>query len=171
MMSRPLQTDTHNLATDLRAAMRTFGQSVVIISTADSEGRHYAMTATAVTPVSMDPPSMLICVNRSASFYRILDSGAHFCLNILNRDQADVARSCAAASGEERFSVGQWDSTAIGIPYLADAQAAILCHQRQSLTYGSHDIFIGDVQSVTVSKNADPLLYLDGAYRRVGPEV
>jgi flavin reductase (DIM6/NTAB) family NADH-FMN oxidoreductase RutF len=55
--------------------------------------------------------------------------------------------------------------------YLADAQAAIICHQRQRISYGSHDIFIGDVQAVRLADSADPLVYFDGAYRRIGDKL
>jgi len=160
-----------DLAANLKGAMRGFAQSVVIITTLGDDGGRYAMAATAVTPVSMDPPSMLICVNRTASAYRILEGGAHFCLNILNAAQVDVGKCCAASRGDDRFAVGDWRIDDDGLLYLAGAQAVIVCHQRQVTAYGSHDIFVGDVQSVRLSGEVDPLIYLDGAYRRVGPAL
>lgn len=160
------------LASALKTAMRGFAQSVVIITTIDDDGARYAMAATAVTPLSMDPPSMLICVNRTVSSYKILEGGANFCLNILGVEQEDVAKCCGgAAKGEERFAVGRWQNDENGLPFLVDAQAAISCHQRERISYGSHDIFIGDVQAVRLSGTTDPLIYLDGAYRRIGPRV
>jgi flavin reductase (DIM6/NTAB) family NADH-FMN oxidoreductase RutF len=47
----------------------------------------------------------------------------------------------------------------------------IICHQRQRISYGSHDIFIGDVQAVRLADSADPLVYFDGAYRRIGDKL
>lgn len=164
--------DAQALAADLKQAMRGFAQSVVIVSTVGDDGARYAMAATAVTPLSMDPPSMLICVNRTASSHSILESGANFALNILHSGQMDVARACGgAAKGEDRFAVGAWMTHANGVPYLADAQAAILCHQRQRISYGSHDIFIGDVEAVFRADQVNPLVYFDGAYRLVGDEL
>ncbi|MBP6030571.1 MAG: flavin reductase family protein [Sphingobium sp.] len=172
-MAGSADDDVKSLAADLKMAMRGFAQSVVIVSTVGSDGARYAMAATAVTPLSMDPPSMLICVNRTASSHATLESGANFALNILNRRQMDVARVCGgAAKGEERFTVGEWHTDEHGVPYLADAQAAIICHQRQRISYGSHDIFIGDVQAVRGASvdgvEADPLVYFNGSYRTVG---
>jgi len=165
-------TDAGDLAARLKGAMRGFAQSVVIITTMDDAGGRYAMAATAVTPLSMDPPSMLICVNRTVSSHRILEAGANFCLNILGVDQEDVARCCGGgAKGDERFAVGRWETDEHGLPYAADAQAVISCHQRQRISYGSHDIFIGDVLSVRLADTVDPLIYLDGAYRRIGPKL
>ena len=161
-----------DLATALKTAMRGFAQSVTIITTIDDEGNRYAMAATAVTPLSMDPASMLICVNRSVSSYKILEGGANFAINILGVEQEDVARCCGgAAKGEERFAVGNWQADENGLPYLADAQTSISCHQRERISYGSHDIFIGDVQAVRLAGTVDPLIYLDGAYRRIGPKL
>lgn len=160
-----------DLATGLKMAMRGFAQSVVIITTVDKDGVRYAMPATAVTPLSMEPPSMLICVNRTASAYATLERGADFCLNILGADQAEVGKCNAVNKGEDRFGVGDWQADENGLPYLVGAQAVIACQSRQAIAYGSHDIFIGDVQSVTLSGTVDPLVYLDGAYRTVGPKL
>ncbi len=165
-------SETEKLVTRLKSAMRGFAQSVVIITTVDDAGGRYAMAATAVTPLSMDPPSMLICVNRTVSSHPILEAGANFCLNILGVEQENVARSCGGgAKGDDRFATGRWEKDELGLPYIADAQAIISCHQRQRISYGSHDIFIGDVLSVRTSDTVDPLIYLDGAYRRIGPKL
>jgi len=166
------EQDITSLAAELKQAMRGFAQSVVIVATVGNDGVRYAMAATAVTPLSMDPPSMLICVNRTTSSHAILESGSNFSLNILHTGQMDVARACGgAAKGEERFAAGDWRADGNGVPYLADAQAAILCHQRQRISYGSHDIFIGDVQAVHHAEQVSPLVYFDGAYRKVGDSL
>jgi flavin reductase (DIM6/NTAB) family NADH-FMN oxidoreductase RutF len=157
-----------DIAGALKGAMRGFGQSVVIITTVDADGKRYGMPATAVTPLSMDPPSMLICVNRTAAAYVTLEQGADFCLNILSADQADIGKASAMAKGEDRFAKGQWEADDYGLPCLAGAQTVISCQQRQAISYGSHDIFIGDVRAVRLSGSADPLLYLNGQYHRIG---
>ena len=168
----PTTTTGADLAAALKTAMRGFAQSVTIITTVDDDGIRYAMAATAVTPLSMDPPSMLICVNRSVSSYKILEGGSNFCINILGVNQEDVAQCCGGgAKGEERFAVGDWQTDEHGLPFLASGQAAISCHQRERISYGSHDIFIGDVQTVRLAGAVDPLIYLDGAYRRIGPKL
>ena len=75
--------------------------------------------------------------------------------------------------GNSYYLVGEsnWETDEHGLPYAAEAQAIISCHQRQRISYGSHDIFIGDVQSVRLADTVDPLIYLDGAYRRIGPKL
>lgn len=159
-----------NVAGQLKEALRGFAQTVVIISTADSNGERYAMAATAVTPVSMDPPSMLICVNRTASAYKVFNDGADFCLNILGVDAFEAAQCCATSNGADRFKAGDWQM-ADGLPYLAEAQAVIHCRQSNKMSHGSHDIFFGDVLSVRLAEATDPLLYLEGSYRKVGEKL
>jgi flavin reductase (DIM6/NTAB) family NADH-FMN oxidoreductase RutF len=161
-----------DLVPALKQAMRGMAQSVAVIATSDEAGVRYAMAATAVTPLSMEPPSMLICINRNTSSYPILAGGAHFSVNILSAEQLDVARLCGGgAKGEERFAAGDWRVADNGVPYLADAQSAILCLQQQKHGYGSHDIFIGDVFAVVTPRSINPLVYLDGAYRLIGDLV
>lgn len=158
------------VAEQLKQALRGFAQTVVIISASDSAGERYAMAATAVVPVSMDPPSMLACINRNASAYGIFAAGADFCLNILGTSALDIAQCCATSSGPDRFKAGDWRMLD-NIPYLAEAQAAIHCRQSNRVSHGSHDIIFGDVRSVRLAETVDPLLYLEGTYRRVGDQL
>lgn len=152
----------------LKQAMRRMAASVSIVSTADNGGRAYAMTATAVTSVSLDPPSLLVCVNRRAGIYEALEQGRPFCINILHEGQRALAELCSQGpQSRDRFAIGQWQNNASGIPYLADAQANIFCINDKSLCYASHTIFIGRVESVTMHGEVSPLIYLDGTYMAV----
>lgn len=166
-LPRQEMSTTEAIARALRGGLRSLAKAVVVITT-QQEGDRYAMTATAVSELSMEPPSMLICVNRSASMYGVLASGADFCINILGAEQLDIAACCSGKMrGEARFTEGDWRRSAVGAPYLADAQAAIVCRQRAQLEYGSHGVFIGDVVHVTSRTPCDPLVYIDGRYTRV----
>ena len=92
---------------DLRQALRRLAKAVVVI-TAWHEGSRYAMAATAVSELSFDPPSLLICVNRSASLHAPLSAGAPFAVNILHHGQEHIAARCSGAiKGEERFGEGE----------------------------------------------------------------
>src|SRR4051794_37291773 len=92
------------IAAALRIGLRGLAKAVTVISCCHG-GKRYAMTATAVNELSMDPPSMLICVNKSASLYRPLNEGANFCINILQACQVDISAQCSVkARGEDRFA-------------------------------------------------------------------
>jgi flavin reductase (DIM6/NTAB) family NADH-FMN oxidoreductase RutF len=149
---------------DLRLALRKLAKAVVVV-TAQHDGIRYAMSATAVSEVSFEPPTMLVCVNRNASIHPALVASQKFCLNILNQSQEDIARLCGGgASGEARFSKGGWDSKSGGPPHLAEAEASISCNLIKACAVGTHDIFIGEVDGVITSSICDPLVYVDGGY-------
>lgn len=156
--------DEEKLADLMRSALRRLAKAVVII-TCKHDGRRYAMTATAVSELSMDPPSLLICVNRSASSAGALAAGVDYGVNILPSSQESIARRCAgAAFGEDRFLQGAWCEAPGGTPYLEDAQAIFICSQDGRMSYGTHEIIIGRVKSVRMTGSVDPLVYVDGRY-------
>jgi len=155
-----------SLADAMRLGLRRLGKAVVVV-TCWHEEKRWAMTATAVSELSMDPPSLLVCVNRSASMFGPLTAGANFCVNILHADQLAISKACSGAvKGEARFREGRWDSGACGTPYLRDAQASFLCDHETHMEYGTHVIVIGAVREVHTHGDADPLIYLDGRYTR-----
>jgi flavin reductase (DIM6/NTAB) family NADH-FMN oxidoreductase RutF len=154
-----------------RLALRRLAKAVVVITTRH-DGRRHAMAATAVSELSMDPPSMLICVNRAASLHLPLSGGARFAINILQSDHGAIATVCSgAAKGEVRFETGDWIDCPSGVPRLKDAQASLVCRNVQQNTFGSHTIFIGQIEDVLVSGAVDPLIYVDGRYTKVGAAV
>lgn len=153
-----------------RRSMRALTSTVSIISTA-CDGENFGMTATAVTSVSMAPPSLLICVNKSASLHSPLVRSRRFYVNLLHARQSDLAGAFSAKPPEGRFANGKWASDADGLPYLVDAQATILCGLDKSFGYGSHTIIIGKVHSVAVCDPVNPLLYQDGRYAICGVEA
>ncbi|GAC1527220.1 MAG: flavin reductase family protein [Collimonas sp.] len=156
--------DQDKLRDDMLQAMRRLAKSVSVI-TCSHGGQRHAMSASAVDSLSTAPPSLLICVNQSCSIYTPLSRGAPFCVNILAADQCDIAQICAGKlKGEARFSEGSWHTHADGTPYLAEAQANLICEQDGHYDYGTHTIFIGRIKRVLVGGPVSPLVYVDGAY-------
>jgi flavin reductase (DIM6/NTAB) family NADH-FMN oxidoreductase RutF len=155
--------DSQQLMADAKLALRRLASSVSVV-TCHHDGRNYAMTATAVNALSMAPPAMLVCVNRSATFHQALNAADEFAINILSRAHVDISRSCSGgASPESRFNVGAWDTRALA-PILVDAQAAIVCSKDKELEYGTHSVFMGRIMSISVNGDVDPLIYVDGQY-------
>ncbi|MEO1473816.1 MAG: flavin reductase family protein [Pseudomonadota bacterium] len=153
-------------AEDLKRALRRLAKAVVVISLED-DGQRFAMAATAVSEVSLDPPSMLACVHSEASIAPSLERRRPFCLNILDASQEDISRRCSAApQGAPRFEIGDWQAGEQDVPYLADAQANIFCNNDMSVRYGTHDIIVGQVTHALARGTVDPLLYADGRYGR-----
>jgi flavin reductase (DIM6/NTAB) family NADH-FMN oxidoreductase RutF len=159
------------IALQLREGLRRLAKAVVVITCAH-EGQRFAMAATAVSELSMDPPSLLICVNRTASLYTPLSQGADFCVNILHSDHHEVSLACSGkVRGEARFAVGKWATAANGCPILEDAQASFACRNEQAMDYGTHHIVIGRVEEVFIEGEVSPLVYADGRYLSLGNPI
>lgn len=150
-----------DIATGFKLAMRRMTSTISLITT-QHDGRPYGMAATAVQSVCADPPTILICVNRSASISQPLTERGRFAVNLLSTTHKDlVSVFSGKVKSEERFIYGTWDMLE-GMPVLADAQAVMVCDQVASLTVGSHEILVGEVRAVQVDSSITPLLYQDG---------
>lgn len=157
-------TDEAAVKDRFRAAMRRLAGTVTIVTVRSGEICH-GTTATAVTSVSMDPPSMLVCINRDSRLHAYLLKEATFCVNVLHADNVDASRIFASpVSADERFAGGDWQLMDQGAPWLADAQASIFCIKDRVIEYGSHTIFIGRVTDVKIREDISPLIYRDGSY-------
>jgi flavin reductase len=151
------------LTHDFKQAMRRVASTVNVITVCVG-GEPMGITATAMSSLTLDPPSLLICINRTASLHSPLEDVSHFCVNVLHRSQEEIAQMFADKSRRElRFATG-WQVDCARPPRLADAQAAILCRRIQHFPYGTHSIFIGEVEEVAVRGDVDPLVYVDGKY-------
>lgn len=149
---------------DFKEAMRRLAGTVTIVTVSNGAERH-GTTATAVTSLSMDPPSILVCFNKDSRLHGHLTAVKSFCVNLLHVDNVAASRLFASpVSAEERFAGGDWRSEEDLPPYLADAQANIFCLKDKEIEYGSHTIFIGRVVRVTNRGDISPLIYCNGSY-------
>jgi flavin reductase (DIM6/NTAB) family NADH-FMN oxidoreductase RutF len=147
-----------------RAAMRRIAATVTIVTAHDGE-RHHGMTATAVTSLSMQPPSLLVCINRKTFLHDIMLKAETFCVNVLHQDHAELSAAFSGAlPAEARFGIGAWARTEAGLSYLTDAQAALFCRKAQVVPFGSHTVFIGEVTDVEIREFVAPLVYQNAAY-------
>lgn len=150
-----------------RAAMRTFTGTVSVITTCTAEGEWRGMAATAVTSVSLAPPTCLICVNRETTLYPALVASERFCINVMHRDHHELIASFAHSQlRDSRFQLGEWRCDGAGVPFLEDAQSNIFCELFDRFPVGTHDVILGRVGEVKVRADHDPLLYGGGSYYR-----
>lgn len=155
---------TADVRTDLRMAMRQVVASVAVVTTL-AEGKPGGMTATAVSIVSLDPPSLLVCINRSSRLHPAIVQARRFRITFLDQSQCEIARAFGGdLSQEARFSVGDWDFVSPYGPRLAGALADVDCELAKALDHGSHTIFIGEARAVR-RRDGEVLLYGDGCFR------
>ena len=157
-------TETNAALTEsFRQALRRVALTVNVISIS-IDGQPMGITATAVSPLSMDPASLLVCINRAASVHGSMEDVSHFRINVLHRDQETVAQMFADRSQHALRFLSGWDLACAAAPRLIDAQATILCRRTDSHSFGTHSIFIGVVEEADARTAIDPLVYLDGRY-------
>jgi flavin reductase (DIM6/NTAB) family NADH-FMN oxidoreductase RutF len=148
-----------------RLAMRRVAATVNIVTTADPNGVWAGITATAMNSVSFDPPSLLVCVNRSASLHAALVARQLFCVNVLSAEQADIAARFAVAEDRAlRFQHGDWREGRLGLPYLRGCCASLFCEVANLVEFGTHTVIIGIVVETIAAEGRQPLVYLDGCY-------
>lgn len=153
-----------SLVWGLKKAMRSLVRPVAVV-TAEHGGAHYAMAATAFCEVSMEPPSMLVCINRGSATYNAIESGEDIGLNLLADDQEEVSRLCGQrASPDEKFQVGDWQIEKSKPPLLADCCASMVLRPVQMVDQGSHAVIIGEVIDVQCQEDLGCLTFHDGAY-------
>ena len=155
------------LTGEFRQAMRRVASTVNVI-TICIKGEPMGITATAMSSLSADPPSLLVCINRTATLHASMEDVSHFGVNVLHRDQEHLAQMFADRSQRAmRFSTG-WHMDCERPPRLIEAQASFLCRRIDHHRFGTHSIFIGVVEDVVVREDVEPLIYLNGEYRTAG---
>jgi flavin reductase (DIM6/NTAB) family NADH-FMN oxidoreductase RutF len=151
-----------------RAVMGSFAAGVTLVTTTDSTGARWGLTATAFSSLSLDPALCLVCLDkRTASLPAFLEKRG-FAVNILGAGQEELSNRFASRS-EDKFARGAWSpGEATGAPVLADALASMECSVAAVHEGGDHLILVGALQRVTVTEG-DPLLYFRGGYAGVLP--
>ena len=151
---------------EYRAVMRHWPSGVTVITMRHGGGAH-GMTASAFTSVSLNPPLIVIIVDkRWRSHGYILDAGI-FCVNILAEDQADVSDRFAGRQGDlpDRFAGLATRSARTGAPWLSDCLAWLDCVVQERFDAGDHTLFLGRVVAAGVNRpDVQPLVYYDTRY-------
>tara|TARA_B100001250_G_scaffold226402_1_gene194246 strand:- start:4701 stop:5105 length:405 start_codon:yes stop_codon:yes gene_type:complete len=134
------------------------------MSNKDNADNPNAITVSSVTSISMDPPSLLICVNKSSRIHNSIELGSKFCINLLNNEQEDLSNICSDEDMyDQRFKDENWNLD--GIPFLKNAQANIFCKVDKLTSYHTHTIVIGLVEDANYADDISTLTYVDGKYR------
>lgn len=149
-----------------RLLMRQQAGAVTIIAVGDA-GNRTGLTATAVCSLTDSPPTLLVCVNRTASAHSPIRQTRTFSVNLLARDQVPLAMSFSGKvglEGEARFSADEWMTLTTGAPVLKHALASIDCELADEHGFDTHSIFIGRVRDGRTRDGADPLIYFRGSF-------
>ncbi len=150
-----------------RTAMRHLAGAVAVITAGTGEVRT-GFTATSVSSFSMDPPTLIVCLNRASSSWPVVQQQGGFCVNLLAHDQSHIADRFAGRGGVKgsgRYEGAAWQQQPSGALGLAGALVTIDCTLDEAIERHTHAILLGRVNAVTARDEAEPLLYWHGAYR------
>jgi len=148
---------------EFRAALSRFPSGITVVTSHGTAGQLHGLTVSAFCSVSLNPPLILVCIEKTTASHVAIQASRSFAVNILT-----------AAGGEElseRFSLPVLDkfegisyrSGLDGVPVLNDALAALECRLENAFDGGDHTIFVGLVEKVAI-KDGRPLVYFHGSY-------
>ncbi len=136
-----------------------------MVTTVGANGKDYGITVSAFSSVSLVPPLVLICIERTASAHEPLAKAESFVVNILSADQEQLARRFAIIDIDRFEGVG-YSRAQSGIVVLDDVVAVIECRRTTLYDGGDHTIIVGSVESAR-AENDKPLLYYRGGYAQL----
>jgi flavin reductase (DIM6/NTAB) family NADH-FMN oxidoreductase RutF len=152
---------------EFRCALRHFAAGVTVVTTRDAESRPSGLTASAFTSVSLDPPLVLVCVDRAAVSHPAFEAHGWFAVNVLSRDQIDLSRRFAATGGDKFGDIPIREGLA-GLPLLEGVLATLECRLVARHEAGDHTIFVGQVERAS-TVGGRPLVYFQGDYHHLEP--
>jgi flavin reductase (DIM6/NTAB) family NADH-FMN oxidoreductase RutF len=161
-----IKLDREVFSADFRNAMRHLVGAVSVITVGRGEDVS-GMTVTSVASLAVDPPSLVVSINRGSSSWPLLERYRSFGVNILKADQLPIAERFDGrngAKGAARFAGAQWIKLASGVPLLKGALAAIDCEVEDIVERHSHALVIGRVLDIELSEPAAALAYWQGQY-------
>lgn len=148
-----------------RSVLGRFASGVTVVTVQDSQHDDHGMTVSAFCSLSLEPPLVLICVEKCASLHAVIangDTASRFAVNILESKQEEVARRFADDHPNRFEGVGFTRGTT-GAPIIDDCLAVIECEVQSRHPAGDHTIVIGAVIGSATSEGS-PLLYYRGGY-------
>ena len=152
-------------AREIRNVMGHFATGVTVITTKDKTGAPFGLTANAFSSLSLNPPLVVVCVDKTVQCYACFDESKAFVVNILSEDQEEISRRFAT-KGIEKFEGLKWRSGELGVPLLDGAIGYIECRVTTSCEGGDHTIFIGEIIAAR-AEGERPLLFFKGKYQRL----
>lgn len=158
-----MSVNEHNF----KNALKLWASGVTVVTSKTKKHGLKGMTATSFSSVSLEPPQILVCINKSADSGEAILDDKSFAVNILKSDQQEISNQFAGgASQEERFANIAWHEGETGSPIFDDALVSIECTVVQTVLAGTHWVIIGEVQKCVCHEGV-PLLYYNSDYREL----
>jgi flavin reductase (DIM6/NTAB) family NADH-FMN oxidoreductase RutF len=170
----PIQTAHPDIAsTDLRSAMGRFATGVTVITARDDDGKPVGTTVSAVTSLSLDPPLVLVCLDRKSQTLAAVREHGAFAVNVLGAHHQDVSNAFARSGNHAAWDDLSHEDGVTGSPVLDGAHVALDCRIQTISDGGDHEILIGRVVDLRhPDEESEPLVYYGGKYAALaGPSA
>ena len=146
----------------LKAFNRQFVTGVTVVTTTDEDGKPRGLAVNSYNSVSLDPPLVLVCVQKTSSTYPALFRSTHMGINIMSRNQRDTIGTFAA-KGADKFAELDWHKGVGGSPLIDGSAASIEVEIKERFQALTHTIFIGRVRSAEATED-EPMIYKAGRF-------
>lgn len=150
---------------EFRNALSRFASGITVVSTKDAAGALHGITVSAFCSVSLDPPLVLICIEKTTASYYAFEESRVFVVNILDESQSPLSERFAAPF-TNKFKDIEFQPGIDDVPVMRDALASLECRLKFAYDGGDHSIFVGEVEKVTI-RGGDPLIHFEGEYRTI----
>lgn len=148
-----------------KLAMSHFVSGVTVVTT-EHDGTLYGMTVASFASLSLNPPLVLVCIEKSVKSHDAIAAAGRFGVSMLAKEQAEISNRFASKKVEDRFAVTGWSRGELGMPLIDGSTCAIECTLHSQLEGGDHTIFVGEVSSVR-AQESQPLVYYRSGYREL----
>lgn len=151
--------------------MARVASAVAIVTTSDADGRWWGFTASSFTPLSLDPPLILVCLSRDAGCHPAFTSAPAFRVNVLGADHEQLAVRFATR-GADKFSGLEtvFRAAADGLPALDGAIVSLNCRTVERAAAGDHTILIARVDDAQLRPEGAPIVHVNRRYWDLTPE-
>src|SRR5947207_2273749 len=147
-----------------KLAMSHFASGVTVVTT-EHDGKLFGMTVASFASLSLRPPLVLICIEKSVKTHDAIAGAGKFGVSILSADQGEISGRFASRS-DDKFAGIKVQRGQLGVPLIAGALTTLECSVYDQLPGGDHTIFIGEVVDVR-TREGSPLLYFRSGYREM----
>lgn len=151
---------------DYRRALRRFATGITVVTVLTPEGEHHGMTASSFAAVSLQPPLVLVSLEKTTITRSLVLRARAFAVSILAENQEAIARAFSEP-GHKPFETTSHSFGKTGAPLLDGALGWVECEIWEVLEAGDHDVVIGEVIDCD-ARDGLPLVYFNRAYRSLG---
>ena len=153
---------------EFRRVLGHFVTGVTVLTTRDRDDQPAGLTANAFASLSLEPPLVLVCIDRTSNTHELIVGAGFFAVNVLSDGQERISRRFAEEEIDPRFEGVAWRNEVTRAPVLDDVLAWVDCRVHATFDGGDHTIFVGEVLAADAREGV-PLLFYRGGYGRLSP--